>query len=128
MNHLRCLGARKLFRFCGFLLAAIALTPAVAFGGVNGRTIYAATNGGVFKTDSSGGEWAAVGPPVSNARTDSVAIDPAAPSTVYAGTAGELFKSTDGGASWNGSRQAAWIYSLVFSPQTPSTIDRKSVV
>ncbi len=52
----------------------------------------------------------------------SVAVDPVAPSTILAGTAGGLFKSNDRGASWSGSLLASSIYSLVFSPQTPSTI------
>jgi len=51
-----------------------------------------------------------------------VAVDPVAPSTILAGTAGGLFKSNDRGASSSGSLLASSIYSLVFSPQTPSTI------
>ncbi len=59
-------------------------------------TLYALTNGGVFKTMNGGSNWTEsfVGRFVS-----ALAIDPSASATLYAASGG-IFKSTDGGVSW----------------------------
>ncbi|HYT31744.1 MAG TPA: hypothetical protein VEO37_04055, partial [Thermoanaerobaculia bacterium] len=76
---------RGTLRFCAFLLAAIALTAPLAFGGVN--------------------RWTTSGP--FGVAVSSLAIDPMNPDRVYAGTGQAVFKSRDGGLSWTASLGAA---------------------
>ncbi|MBM4255386.1 MAG: DUF11 domain-containing protein [Deltaproteobacteria bacterium] len=51
-----------------------------------------------------------------------LAIHPRTPSLIYATTAKGVFTSTDGGASWNFLTSAVIGGTLVFDPQTPTTI------
>src|SRR5207248_6354197 len=60
-------------------------------------TLYAGTSAGVYKSTSSGINWALAGSDTSGART--VAIDPQNSSTLYA-AGSTMRKSTDGGATW----------------------------
>jgi len=65
------------------------------------RTLYAATNGGVFKSDNGGRRWV----PCNNGLTDRLvhvlAFDPDNPDVLYAGTwNGRVYISTDAGQSW----------------------------
>ncbi|HYX21174.1 MAG TPA: hypothetical protein VFA98_10060, partial [Thermoanaerobaculia bacterium] len=74
---------------------------AVAEDPASRSTIYAGTNGGLFRSTDSGltfGTAAAVGLTATGIRA--LLFDPASPSTVYAGTDGGVFVSMDRGASW----------------------------
>src|SRR6266545_4164603 len=140
MKRLACQAApRRTLRFCGVLLAAFALTPPLAFGGVNRWTssgpdvagvnrvaidptdpavVYAASLRGVFKSGNGGLSWT----DPSNGELDgvnvhSLAIDPVKPSSLYAGTASGILKSTDGGASWSDRLTSGAIYNLIFASQ-----------
>jgi hypothetical protein len=80
----------KAVRFCGFLLAAVAIAAPLAFAGVN--------------------RWTSSGP--HGASINSLAIDPTNPDIVYAGNSRAVFRSRDGGLSWAST--------LSFAPSFPS--------
>jgi len=149
MNRLACIATlRKTLRFCGFLLAAIALAAPLAFGGVNRWTssgplgvavsslaidpmnpdrIYAGTGRAVFKSRDGGLSWSAsLRAPSSFERLPSgLAIDPLFSSTLYAATNDGVFKSVDAGGSWAAvgpPASTARAYSVAVNPVTPSTI------
>src|SRR5215510_3279514 len=76
-----------------FTITAIAVNPS------NPRIVYAATEGGVFRTDDGGASWSAA-PGLPFAVFNGLALDPRNPATVFAvGDAG-VFKSADSGSSW----------------------------
>ena len=66
-------------------------------------TLYAGTEGGVFKSTNSGSTWspASSGLTGFNSTILALGIDPLTPSTLYAGTSGGVFKSTDAGGTWS---------------------------
>jgi photosystem II stability/assembly factor-like uncharacterized protein len=83
-------------------------------------TLYATTNGDVFKSIDSGASWA---PVISSVAV--LAIDPTTPSTLYAVTSSsDLFKSLDSGATWAGISTflPSRLVSLAIDPITPSTL------
>lgn len=64
-------------------------------------TLYAGTDGGVYKSLDGGDTWAATNNGLTNYQVLSVAILPGSPETVFAGAYGELFKTINGGESWD---------------------------
>ena len=64
-------------------------------------TLYAGTNGGVFKSTDRGGTWHAANSGLTAFEVLALAVDPLAPETLYAGTNGGVFVSTNGGGSWS---------------------------
>ena len=99
-----------------YTLAIDPLTPS---------TIYAGTDGGVFKSTNGGGSWSASGLPDA---VNILAINPSNPSILYAsGDNLLLFKTTDGGAHWaditpSDRPPGSWVrYVLVIDPSDPST-------
>jgi hypothetical protein len=74
---------------------ALAIDPAAP------ATLYAGTDGGVFKSTNGGASWRAASTGLTYITVRSLALDPATPTTVYAGTNGGMFKSTNGGESMN---------------------------
>lgn len=61
-------------------------------------TLYAGTNGGVFKSTNGGANWAAINTGLTNQGIQDLSINPSIPTTLYAGTGGPgVFKSTTGG-------------------------------
>ena len=101
----------------GGTIVALALDPR------SPSTIYAACNGGVFKSEDGGASWAPSG--VSGANVFALAILPANPLILYAGTNSGVFKTSDGGATWNSAStglNGAKVFSLALDPQTISTV------
>jgi cysteine-rich repeat protein len=92
------------------------------------QTVYAGTNGGVFKSTDGGSSWSTA----SKGLTDSgitetyvqeLAIDPSSPQTLYAGMFRGVFKSTDGGASWDAAGlTTSDVTALAVDPTNPQTI------
>ena len=52
------------------------------------NTLYAGTNGGVFKSMDGGASWNAINNGLTTTGVPAMAIDPATPSRIYAGTNG----------------------------------------
>ena len=103
----------------GIKIYSLAIGPAIP------STLYAGTNGGVFKSTDSGATWNAVNVGLTNTAINTLVIDPAIPSTLYAGTNGGVFKSIDGGITWNMANTGlanGSVYSLAIDPTTSSTI------
>jgi len=64
-------------------------------------TLYAATDGGVYKSTDSGAHWDPVNTGLTNTVVLSLVIDPDNPEILYAGTnGGGVFITTNGGTSW----------------------------
>ena len=71
----------------------------------DGSRLYAATTGGLFRSDDGGAHWqsatASGDPSLAGVVFQSVTVDPTNPLVVYAGTYGRgIFKTSDGGATW----------------------------
>jgi hypothetical protein len=65
-----------------------------------GPVRYAATGGGVFRSDDSGDSWVPAG--LNGTSISDIAFDPSDPDRAWAGTAiSGVFYTTDGGVSWN---------------------------
>ncbi len=77
-------------------------------------TVYAATSGGLFRTDDAGWRWAAIDPDGHPRLSLSVAVGPADGSSLWLGTDSGLFHSEDGGGSW----QEPTFEGRSFSPAT----------
>lgn len=93
---------------------------ALAIDPITPETLYAATDGGLWKSTDGGTTWNLTS---LTAVTFSVAIHPAVPSTLYARTDTALVKSTDGGVSWQSAGlNSANISTVVISGLLPSTI------
>ncbi|HEY4590326.1 MAG TPA: hypothetical protein VII86_13955, partial [Thermoanaerobaculia bacterium] len=73
----------------------------LAFAPSRPQALYAATDGGVYRSLDGGASWS-----YSNAGLDespqvsSLAVDPVHPLTVYAAQSGAMYRSLDGGATW----------------------------
>jgi hypothetical protein len=92
---------------------------------LNPQTIYAGTNGDVFKSTNGGEEWVNSGPiVVAPYRFNCLAIDPLNPQTIYAGTNGGAVYSWNGGGGWVWLTGLGplYIYSLAIDPLNPQTI------
>ena len=89
-------------------------------------TIYAATNGGFFRSADGGGTWERSILGVKNLSVGQLAVDPTSPSTLYVGTAGaRVMKTTDGGMHWSDASfgpPGPWFTSLTFDPNLPSRL------
>jgi len=93
---------------------------ALAINPVTPSTLYAGTDGGVFKSTDGGTSWRAVN---TNSYVYALAINPKIPSTLYAGSDGAgVFESTDGGASWTAVLPGTSVFALAIDPMTPSTL------
>lgn len=93
------------------------------------RTLYAATESGVYRSDNAGARWRAARrglPPFIKA----LAVDPTDHRTVYVGIGGNvaggapsIYKTDDGGATWTAlSLTDVSITELAIDPRDPSTL------
>jgi hypothetical protein len=115
------------------IIEALAVDP------LTPTTLYAGTDGGLFRSTDGGGSWSFVtmtvsGIPIMETIIGVVAIDPKTPTTIYAASpygppGGGLFKSTDAGATWTALKQGLpaygtlpWVSILVIDPLTPTTL------
>src|SRR5205823_2366422 len=64
----------------------------------NPTTVYAGTQGGVFKSTDGGENWSSS---LTNASAQIVAIARSTPTTIYTAGTNGVYKSTDSGTSWN---------------------------
>ena len=98
-------------------VAAIAIDPTTP------TTLYAGTDGGVFKSTDRGGSWEVK---LSIGSVAALVVDPTTPTTLYAGVGNAVYKSTSGGETWypTGSLnfKFAGVYTLALDPTTPTTI------
>jgi photosystem II stability/assembly factor-like uncharacterized protein len=68
----------------------------------SGAALYAATNGGVFKSTDGASHWAPVGGAPGSFAILSLAMDPENPLVLFAGgVPGTIYRTTDGGANWS---------------------------
>jgi hypothetical protein len=91
----------------------------------NTSTLYAGTEGGVFKSTDWGGSWSAINSGLTNTHVWALAIDPTNTSTLYAGTEGGAFKSIDGGGSWsaiNSGLTNTHVWALAIDPSNTNTL------
>ena len=106
--------------------------PSTGFVGVlaidpsTSTTLYAGTNGGVFKSTDGASSWQAVNTGLpENLAVQALAIDHTTPRTLYAGTGSGVFKSTDGGGAWSALDTGLTntpVAGLVIDSTTPSTL------
>lgn len=89
------------------------------------RRVWAATEGGLYRTIDAGHNWLRV----FTERVDSVAIDPENTSIVYIGTRDRMFRSGNGGATWSPIGETLvpfetrfWVPALVAAPSRPQTL------
>ena len=95
-------------------------------------TLYAGTDGGIFKTTDGGDSWRDISAGIEGPYTGYIsafAVDPLDPNILYAGTLDGLFKSTSGGETWKEvnlgiDRDGKFlaVYALVIDSSTPSTL------
>ena len=63
-------------------------------------TVWAATQGGVFKSTNNGSSWTPMNNGLTNTIIASLAIDPSNPSILFAGVLGAIYRTTNGGGIW----------------------------
>ncbi|MDQ6894467.1 MAG: hypothetical protein M3167_17555 [Acidobacteriota bacterium] len=98
---------------------SLAIDPAVS------GTLYAGTDGGIFKSVDSGVTWGPVKAGLTSFTVYALALDPSAHETVYAGTNGGVFKSVNAGASWTARRTGLGkiaVLTLAIDPSDSSTL------
>jgi photosystem II stability/assembly factor-like uncharacterized protein len=103
----------------GGSISTLAINPATP------TTLYAGTDGGVFKSTNDGGTWSAANTGLANTYIQALAIDPTTPTTLYVGTNSSVFKSTNGGGTWsvfNTGLLTTHISALAIDPATPTTL------
>jgi photosystem II stability/assembly factor-like uncharacterized protein len=80
----------------------LAVAPSLPGGDPNTpATLYAGTDGGVFKSTNGGENWSAANTGMVSAAVTSLIIDPLTPTTLYARTKDNVFKSTNSGENWS---------------------------
>jgi photosystem II stability/assembly factor-like uncharacterized protein len=95
---------------------ALAIDPA------SPDTLYAGTDGGVFKSVDRGTSWSAVNNGLASFTVYALAADPRGNSTLYAGTNGGVYKTVDGGSTWTAQRNGIGridVQSIVIDPANP---------
>ena len=95
------------------------------------NVLYAATDGGVYKSTNGGRRWARSSNGLTAPSIAVLALDPKTPTTLYAGVIPNIsntptvFKTTDGGANWSplaSSSAFSYVNTIAVDPQTPSNV------
>jgi photosystem II stability/assembly factor-like uncharacterized protein len=102
----------------------------VAIDPANPNTIYAATGGGVWRSDDGGQSWTLPGDGMVNRSVQWIEVDPGNPSMIWVGIdkngAPALWRSPDRGKTWGYPRPDATSYMIgqpiAFAPSKPSII------
>jgi len=71
----------------------------IAIDPLDSQTIYAGTNGGLYKSINGGNNWSLLG--LSSRTIYSIAIDPTNTQIIFLGTDDDIYKTLDGGLNWN---------------------------
>ena len=104
----------------GGLVIALAINPQAP------DTLYAAGEGGVFKSTNGGTNWTRSNTGLPNTQVYNLAINPQTPDTLYAGIYGYgVFKSTNGGANWTAINSVPYpnaVNAIAIDPQRPDTL------
>jgi len=99
---------------------------ALAIDPVTPSTLYAGTDGGVFKSTNGGATWEAANARLTDMDVTVLAIDPTTPAILYAGTVDGVFKSTDSGATWGAANTGLGaepsVTALAIDATTPATL------
>ena len=89
-------------------------------------TLYAASDGGVFKSTDAGATWALSSRGLSDSSVFRLFLDPHHPQHLFANISFDsgIFRSTDGGATWQAPDNIpdGGIVSLAVDPQDPATV------
>jgi photosystem II stability/assembly factor-like uncharacterized protein len=87
------------------------------------QTVYASTDGGIFKSTDGGAAWSAINTGLTDTNVRALALDPSDSQTVYAGTDGGVFMSTDGGVTWSAINAGlTWVSALAIDPSNSQTV------
>ncbi|MET0647259.1 MAG: Calx-beta domain-containing protein, partial [Pyrinomonadaceae bacterium] len=95
------------------------------------NVLYAATDGGVYKSTNGGRRWVRSSNGLTAPSIAALAVDPKTPTTLYAGVIPNisntptLFKTTDGGANWSplaSSSAFSYVNTIAVDPQTTSNV------
>jgi photosystem II stability/assembly factor-like uncharacterized protein len=106
---------------------------ALAVSAADPQTVFAVTDGGVFRSSDGGAGWAptnrglvSVSATAGGGHVSCLALDPADPSAIYAGLFGEgVARSSDGGATWThpgGGSENRGVVALALDPTSPSRL------
>src|SRR5262249_23492116 len=90
----------------------------IAINPTNPSIVYAATDGGVYRSTSGGLLWQLVCGPVANG----VAVDPGNSANVYAACATGIGKSTDGGITWTVNTSISPVNAVAVEPDAPAVV------
>ncbi len=88
-------------------------------------TLYAGTDGGVFKSQDGGISWGAVNNGLTGFTVYALAVDPVATGTLYAGTNAGVFRTTNGGNAWTAQRAGLGkitVQALAVDPTNPRVL------
>ena len=90
------------------------------------KTLYVATNQGLFRSTDGGDTWDDIGPPGVEARHRTVDVDADVPKRILVGTSGDgVFRTVNGGQSWVPSVQGLThpaVYALAIDPRKPQDV------
>ena len=88
-------------------------------------TLYAGTDGGVFKSQDGGISWGAVNNGLTGFTVYTLTVDPTATGTIYAGTNAGVFRTTNGGNVWTAQRAGLGkinVQALALDPTNPRVL------
>jgi hypothetical protein len=92
--------------------------------------VFAGTETGVFRSNDSGGTWAASSVGLAARTVNAIAVAPTTPAVVYAGTDVGVFRSADGGGTWVSAstgmvtafQDSPSVWALAVDPSAPATV------
>jgi len=92
----------------------------------NSVSVYAATMGGVFRSDDGGAKWIGLNTGLQGVNVTSIAVSRSDASVIYVGTdRGGVYRTVDGGATWNlasGMGLGGEVRAIAVHPGDPRTV------